>query len=194
MNINSISKTIAKKLVDGGADPKLEKIYAYGIEGILTTGIILLILFTAGLLLGKLPHMIVFIVAWLPLRILVGGIHANTHLMCTIISVALGIISVLLTKQLNAIPFYAIAITAAVCYIIFFTLSPVVHKNHPISNAHRRKMRVAARVFAVIECGCIVALAYFKLEAMAPALMACALTAVMEVMGWLSKDAIREYE
>ncbi len=194
MSINSISKIFAKKLVDGGADPKFERIYAYGIEGILTTGIILLVLLTAGLLLGKLLHMIVFIVAWLPLRMLVGGIHANSHLMCTIISVALGIISVLLTKQLNAIPFYAIAITAAVCYIIFFALSPVVHKNHPISNAHRRKMRVVARVFAFVECVCIVTLACFKVDAMTPALMACALTAVMEVIGWLSKDAIREYE
>lgn len=194
MSISRISHNLAKKLVDGGADPKLERVYAYGIEGTLTTGMILLVLLTAGLLLGKLLHMLVFIAAWLPLRILVGGIHANTHLVCTIISVTLGIISVSLTKQLNALPFYVIGITTAICYGFFFALSPVVHKNHPISDAHRRKMRLVARVFAFAECGCIVTLAYFKVEAMAPALMACAATAVMEVMGYFNKNTIKHYD
>ena len=194
MGIKSLSERIADSFVKGGADPKLRQVYAYGIEGTLSTGIILLLLLTAGLVFGKLLHMLIFIVAWLPLRVMVGGMHAKTHLMCTIVSVSLGVLSISFSEQINRLPFIAVTITTVLCYIVFFLLSPVVHKNHPISESHRKKMRTIARVYAFVECSGIIWLAYAKSSMMSPVLLACFSTAVMELLGYFNKNTIKHYD
>ena len=133
------SNRIAKFFVRNGADPEMEEVYAYGIECTLSTLLILALLIAAGFILGKPLQMLVFIAAWLPLRMLVGGAHANTHWACTLVSVGLGTVSVWLSDYINMLH-PAIIITAAViCYIVFFITAPVVHKNHPISQSRYRK-------------------------------------------------------
>ena len=169
----------------------MRQVYAYGIEGTLSTGIILLLLLTAGLVFGKLLHKLIFIVTWLPLRVMVGGMHAKTHLMCTI---SLGVLSISFSEQINRLPFIAVTITTVLCYIVFFLLSPVVHKNHPISESHRKKMRTIARVYALAECSGIIWLAYDKSIMMSPVLLACFSTAEMELLGYFNKNTIKHYD
>ena len=107
--MNKLAGMIASRLVQNGADPELEAVYAYGIECTLSTVLILVLSVTFGFILRKPVYMLVFIAAWLPLRMLVGGAHANTHWMCTLISVGPGMISVWLSaaKKGARAPFFA---------------------------------------------------------------------------------------
>ena len=191
--MKSISNSIAKALVKNGADPELEEVYAYGIECTLSTLLILALLMTAGFILKKPLQMLVFILAWLPLRMLVGGAHANTHWMCTLISVGLGTVSVWLSDYINIIPAAVLIGIAACCYAVFFLTAPVVHKNHPISMRSYRKTRIIARIFAAVECTVIIILALIGSRMSAPAFMGLFTTAVLAIIGWFSKNTDRTY-
>ena len=191
--LKSISLKIASFFVKYGADPEMEEVYAYGIECTLSTVLILALLMAAGFILRKPLHMLVFILAWLPLRMLVGGAHANTHWMCTLISVGLGTVSVWLSDHINIIPAAVLIGISICCYAVFFLTAPVVHKNHPISMRRYRKTRIIARIYAAAECAVIIILALIGSRMTAPAFMGLFTTAVLSVIGWFSKNTDRTY-
>ena len=191
--LKSISNSLANYLVKNGADPEMEEVYAYGIECTLSTLLILALLIAAGFILGKPLQMLVFIAAWLPLRMLVGGAHANSHWMCTIISVGLGTVSVWLSDYINMIPAAILIGITVCCYAVFFLTAPIIHKNHPITMRRYRKTRILARVYAVFECAAITALALLRSEMTAPAFMGFFTTAVLAGVGWFSNDTDRSY-
>lgn len=191
--MKKLSLLLANKLVKNGAYPELEEVYAYGIECTLSTLLILALLMTAGVILRKPLQMLVFILAWLPLRMLVGGAHANTHWMCTLISVGLGTVSVWLSDHINKVPVAAVICIAVCCYAVFFLTAPVVHKNHPISMRRYRKTRMIARIYAAVECAVIIILALIGSRMTAPAFMGFFTTAVLAVIGWFSKKLDRTY-
>ena len=186
--MKKLSVIMANMLVRNGADPEMEEVYAYGIECTLSTLLILALLMAAGFILRKPVHMLIFIAAWLPLRMLVGGAHANTHWMCTLVSVGLGTVSVWLSDYISRIPAAAVIAIAVCCYAVFFFTAPVVHKNHPISQRRFIKTRIIARIYAAVECAVIIILALIPSPMAAPAFMGFFTTAVLAIIGWFSKD------
>lgn len=192
--LNRIAHKLSKHLIEKGADEKSEAVYAYAIEALLSTTIILILLIVAGLIIGKLLPMLVYIAVWLPMRIFVGGAHAKTHVLCTISSVGLGVIALLLQDYINMIPAYVVYALMVVSYVVIWLLAPVVHKNHPISHSHRRKMQVVARILGAIYCVGIAVLAYFKSEYMAAAFFGCFSTVIMAIVGYVSKDSLKKFE
>ena len=189
--MNRLAGIIANRLVQNGADPEMEEVYAYGIECTLSTLLILALLIVAGFILHKPIHMLVFIAAWLPLRMLVGGAHANTHWMCTLISVGLGTISVWLSDYINKIPIAVLIGVSICCYAVFFLTAPVIHKNHSISMRRYRKTRIIARIYAAVECTVIIILALIGSRMTAPAFMGFFTTAVLASIGLFSKNTER---
>jgi len=191
--LKALSDKTAKLLVKYGADPEMEDIYSYGIEGVISTLLILVFLIISGFILNKPLHMIVFILAWLPLRILVGGAHASSHWLCTIISVVLGTISVGLSIFWHIVPFAVTVVLSLICYFIFFAMAPVVHKNHPISQRRYKKTRIVARIYTTIECIAVIIIAILNSGFTSSALMGFLTTAVLVVIGRFSKNADNAY-
>lgn len=191
--IKIISTKAARFFVNYGADPRMEDVYAYGIECTISTVLILALLTVSGFILRNSIHMLVFISAWLPLRMLVGGAHANTHWACTLVSVGLGTISVWLSDYINKMPAAVIIVIGVCCYAVLFFTAPVVHKNHPISQRRYRKTRIHARVYAAFECAGIIVLTLIHSPMAAPAFMGCFTTAVLAILGWFSKNTDKSY-
>lgn len=191
--MKKLSVIMANMLVRNGADPEMKEVYAYGIECTLSTLLILALLMAAGFILRKPVHMLVFIAAWLPLRMLVGGAHANTHWACTLVSVGLGTVSVWLSDYINMIPAAAIIAVSVCCYAVFFLTAPVVHKNHPISQKRYRKTRIIARIYAAVECAVIIVLVIMRSMLTAPTFMGFFTTAVLAIFGWFSKETDKSY-
>ena len=189
--IKKMAVNAARGLVKNGADPEMEGGYAYGIECTLSTMLILALLMAAGFILRKPVHMLVFIAAWLPLRMLVGGAHANTHWECTIISVGLGTVSVWLSDYISRIPVAVMIALSICCYVVFFFTAPVVHKNHPISQKRYRKTRIIARIYTAVECAVIIVLALIRSPMATPAFMGFFTTAVLASIGLFSKNTER---
>ena len=191
--IRSLSNRVADLLINIGGDSKMREVYAYGCEGILSTGLILALLITAGFILGKPLQMLVFILAWLPLRMIVGGAHANSHWACTLVSVGLGTVSVRLSDHINKTPAAVMIVLSLCCYAVFFFTAPVVHKNHPISERRYKKARMIARIYAAVLIAIVIALALIGTEITASVFMGVFTTSVLSLLGWFSKNTIRSF-
>lgn len=193
--MRKISYFIAQKLIEISGTKYSKAVIAYGIECTISTLLIIILLMTAGIILKKPVAMLLYIAAWLPLRIIVGGAHANAHWSCTLISVWLGVVSVLFTGFINALPASAyVAIPIAFfCYTVFFFTAPVVHKHHPMSTSRWKKTQIIARIYAALECVVIIMLALIASVAMAPVFMGFFTTAVLAIIGWFSKNTDKTY-
>ena len=190
--MKTFSRKIADTLIQNGAEPTMKAVYAYGIECTLSTLLVLVLQIAAGFILGKPLYMVVFIAAWLPLRMLAGGAHANTHAVCTLISVGLAAAAVLLAEKAGSISPEAAAVIGLLSYAFFFAAAPVIHKNHPISLRKYKGMRIAVRIYAALECAVIILLAYRSSPFAWCALAAYASTAALSLWGFQDRYKPRE--
>lgn len=191
--MRKISYYIAQKLIEISGTKYSKAVIAYGIECTISTLLIIILLMTAGIILKKPGAMLLYIAAWLPLRIIVGGAHANTHWACTLVSVGLGTLSVWFSDYINTIPAAVMIVLSLCCYATFFFTAPVVHKNHPISERRYKKTRIIARIYAAVLCAVVIALALIGTEITAPAFMGVFTTAVLSLLGWFSKNTIKSF-
>ena len=192
--MHKIAENISKWMIQNGADENLLEEYTYGIEGGLSTALFIVILLIIGIILKRVPDMLVYIAVWIPMRFLAGGVHANTHLACTTISVAIGVVCTQFALYINALPIYAVAATIILCYIILFAIAPVVHKNHPVTKGHIMKMRKVGRITEALVGIAIIAVYFLKWHIFAAAFAAYANVAVLAVIGYFNKNTLREYE
>lgn len=191
--MKKLSEMLANKLVQNGANAEMEGVYAYGIECTLSALLIVILQIAAGLVLGKPLQMLVFILAWLPLRMIVGGAHANTHFACTLVSVGLGILSILLSECIIITQILLLIILLLTGYCVLFFMAPVIHKNHPISQQRFNKTRTVARIYAAVECAAIIALILLKSTMAMSAFIGYLSTAGFLLIGWFSKNTDKTY-
>ena len=138
--------------------------------------------------------MLVYIAVWLPMRFLAGGVHAKGHLACTIISVAIGVISVLFPTYINDISIYASIATVAVCYVTFFIIAPVIHKHHPVSKGHMLKMRRIGRVTEAVIGILLIAMQFAEWSIFAAAFAAYVNVTILAIIGYFNKNTIKHYD
>lgn len=131
-------------------DQSDEEIYLYGFR----EGTIYLLNFVTTLILGALFHSItesiVFLIAFVPLRIFAGGIHAKTQVRCYVLSLLTLIIIFVLINQLphNKWIYEMIMIGSG---FLLFILSPIEEENKPLNGAEFKYYRKKARIILLIE-------------------------------------------
>ena len=119
-----------------------QELYRYGIEqGIL----ILLNVLTAlaiGLIFHCLFYVVIFSVAFVPLRSYAGGFHAKTFSRCYILSVLM-LISFCVFNKISIISKYS--------FIIILILSPVETKTKPLDELETKVYRKKTRFILIFE-------------------------------------------
>ena len=192
--IREIAEKGADFFIEYNADSTMREVYAYAIECVVSTAIIVGLLMLAGAILNKFLPMLIYIAAWIVLRIFVGGLHANSHFGCTVISVVLGVVAILLSKNIDVLPKMVIIAVTVLCYVFIFFSAPIIHKNHPVSAHRRKKMKVAAKVVGAAEAISIIMLALLRKEIYTYLFMAYLTTAILGILGYFNKNTLREYE
>ena len=127
---------------NGIVAPEKNKIYAYGMELVLSGLVNVLSVLLISILIFHPADGLLFLVAFIPLRTTAGGYHANSHLSCNIVFlstfVALECLGHLLLKYGSVILYLAIAVISLVTLLI---LSPSEAKNKPLTPEQRRRNR-----------------------------------------------------
>ena len=127
-----------------------QELYRYGIEqGIL----ILLNVLTAlaiGLIFHCLFYVVIFSVAFVPLRSYAGGFHAKTFSRCYILSVLM-LISFCVFNKISIISKYSFIIIYILCSIIILILSPVETKTKPLDELETKVYRKKTRFILIFE-------------------------------------------
>lgn len=130
-----------------------KEIYTYGFELLLSMISTMLLISIISLLFGKLIYTLVFIMFFFFPRLFCGGLHANTHLKCTLSTISIFIVTAFLSKSMITTNNTKIIITTFILISLFVILffAPLNNANHPISEKTYRKNRKICIILTLIE-------------------------------------------
>lgn len=138
-------KKICEFLIANGAKEEKREIYEYALNCLLNeVGVDIILLITA-IFLGMFKEMSIWICVFNSLRMNIGGYHAKTQKRCVLFSVALGLFSVMIGRNLQ-LHMVIVFIIVFFLSILIFRIAPIVHPNRPIGiyqqeKAKRRALR-----------------------------------------------------
>ncbi len=123
---------IKDMLIDENMSEDEKEIIRFGTERIITMIIGVIVVLVSSVFLHETLRAILFIVCILPLRQYAGGFHFNNKYICTIVSVTLLLISLIVMKQMYMSSYVAVGIYMLFSMIIVF-LAPVGNTNRELS-------------------------------------------------------------
>jgi len=162
-----------------------KELYSYGLrQGMIMLAQTVSILL-AGILLGMWWQSVLFMLAYAPLRLSAGGIHANKQWVCFICTLLHFAAVMMLIKYIDWSIFAMIIATAlSVAAILLF--APVEDKNKPFDEVEKRVYTTRTRIILFIEATTIFLLLVFQLNSIAESISVTLGTlAVMILMGKL---------
>lgn len=113
-----------------------KELYQYGVEQICSIVLNIMTTVIIGVLYGMISEILIFMFAYIPLRIYAGGFHAKTSLRCYLCSVAITIIALSVMKFVK-IPYFICIIAAAVSSIVILSAAPIEDKNKPLDSVEK---------------------------------------------------------
>ena len=126
------------------------ELYVYGFNQGLTILLNLVTTLGIGLLFDSTVQLVVFMVAYIPLRSYAGGYHARTPLKCYMISIIMLIaVSICLRCIVLNHWWYWILVVLSIILIVF--LSPVEDKNNPLDEIEATVYRKRAIIITMVE-------------------------------------------
>lgn len=145
--MKNISDAIADTLWTQGVIQKEDiDICRYGLDVFISSALEIASILMIAVFVGTFFESVLFFTAFVPLRVYVGGYHANTKLKCYLIS--LGVYGVF-TVIMNILPqgaYSAVSLTITIFSLIMVLIAaPVIHQNktvHEIEKKHYRKLSI----------------------------------------------------
>lgn len=122
-----------------------KEIYEYGFELLLSIVVTMAIVISISLIAGSAFYSISFFLFFFVPRLFIGGLHASSHLKCTIMTVATFIFTIIASGLLfcNRLKLITVLLSAASLFIICL-FSPVINPNHPISeNCYKKNRKIS---------------------------------------------------
>lgn len=144
-----LSKRIVRHYCKG-KDSNENELYVFGINQCLNMLLNIITALFIGILFGNVLQILLFMLAYIPLRSYAGGWHSRTPLRCYIFSVIMLIVVSIGMKYLSLTEwvYYAVLFVAALIVII---LSPVEDKNKPLDEIEHRVYKKRAVIIAAAE-------------------------------------------
>lgn len=184
--IKILSQKIASYLAENGGKKERQQVYAYGIECFLNEFISDLFLLVVGLLTHRLPELIIWCAAFIPIRIHLGGYHAPTHFRCIAIGTLLGACSLFVNPFWTRIDSRFLFLMLLFVLLLAACKAPILHKNHPASEKRKKSARIRALILIAAEGGLAMLLMPF-----APFFGAPVLTGIFTAAGMAAAELIR---
>ncbi len=128
------------------------RVYSYGFELIIAFAANALTVLLIGLIFGKFVHTLLFLLTYCPIRQYAGGFHAKNYSRCLLTFATIYLVTIFTINYIDLEVYQIpIMIGLAVSLIGICILSPVEHRNNPLSNAERiHHKKVAARLSLII--------------------------------------------
>ena len=164
-------------------DEKQKPVYIYGFQLCLSSAAAMISIFLLSCLLGNISSSFTFSAPFVSIRLFSGGYHAKTYGRCFIISSAVflscfSLANVIYEYNLDFV--CPVMICLSLCVIVILT--PIKHKNHPLSDATYHKNKKISRVLAFSESLCILVMHFFSIAPSFTSMASVTLTAVAVMM------------
>lgn len=132
-------------------------VYIYGFELLLSNLSTMLIISVISILFGNIFYTLSFAWFFFIPRLFCGGLHANTHLKCTLMSNAIFISIVIISKFIvYSTSNFFIIMFLVLSLIVISIFSPVINKNHPISDKTYKKNKIISLSLSLINFAIII--------------------------------------
>lgn len=134
-----ISIKITDKLEENGTVSKPDReLYEYGLRQILTTLLNIATAFLIGLAMDMMGYAVIFIVAYIPVRIYAGGFHASTSKRCWAVSAIMLVAALFVVKYIPKEYFWIITTLSLAACAGIICMSPVEDANKPLDENENR--------------------------------------------------------
>lgn len=134
-----------------------KEIYIYGFELLLSNSFTMLIILVISILFGNIFYILSFVWFFFIPRLFCGGLHANSHLKCSIMTNTIFISTIILSKLFVYMNLEsAIVILSTLSLIPIIALCPVVNANHPISKKTYKKNKKISIAISIINISVII--------------------------------------
>lgn len=154
MLLNSLSEKIADFLFSDSSDYPIE-IYVYGIKLIISSVVGMCVIFTIGLFTGYFTQAMIYIVTLSLIKSFAGGYHANTYLMCNVISGISFLFALIMYFPLLRMSKSEVLITTVLVFCVtlltIILFSPVEHPNKKIEQSDKKKYKFISIVMLCAE-------------------------------------------
>ncbi len=153
-----IAERITEELEDNQIIKSEDReLYAYGLNQGITIILNMITTLCIGLLFGCVVELLVFMVAYIPLRSFAGGYHAKTPLKCYLSSIVMLIIVSVAIQYVNVtleIWFNYVIVSVSVAIIV--VLAPVEDRNKPLDEMEIKVYRHKLRCIMTVEIAILV--------------------------------------
>lgn len=136
----------------------LIKIYTYGCELLISTGLGMMSVFLISCLLGRPLSGIIFLIVFVSLRLFCGGLHASTYLKCFILSNLIFLSVYSLSWGLTYVSWFLSVLLLLISFIVIFAFAPIRNVNHPLSDERYIRNKRISRVLVFTEMIVILAI------------------------------------
>lgn len=128
-----------------------EELYRYGLGILLDNTVLLIVILTTGLLAGRLPQTLIFIMVFVGMRQYTGGYHADKSWKCFILTNLLHIAVLILTHiSIN----YDVIILGSICCLysisMIWAAAPIIGINNIKTDDQVKKDKKTCRVLACL--------------------------------------------
>ena len=149
--LNKIAYKIANKLLANKAiKEEVLDIYVYGLELLLSSIFSAGVIITIGTLLGRFPETVAFLITFSVLRSFTGGYHANSYWKCSVITLSVfGIVIIL--SEIISVQLFWYGILTIIGILLLLIFAPVDNPNKRLTVEQKSKFKIVSLgVFAVI--------------------------------------------
>ena len=140
--LNKIAYKIANKLLANKAiKEEVLDIYVYGLELLLSSIFSAGVIITIGARLGRFPETVAFLLTFSVLRSFTGGYHANSYWTCSVITLSVFGIVIILSEIINVQLFwYGILTVIGILLLLIF--APVDNPNKRLTAVQKQKFKI----------------------------------------------------
>ncbi len=131
------------------------EIYKYEFKVLIAFLINIAIVIGIGIAFNRLIHSIIFLLCYCLIRKFAGGYHADSNRKRLVIFLCIFIITTLFSKYIYTKSYKEIvALISVISFIGIYILSPVEHRNNPLSNREINEYKKVSRFIAMIVIIC----------------------------------------
>ena len=136
------SKTIEEKEYD---------LYLYAFKTLIAFIVNIIAILFVGYILNRFKETALFLLCYCPIRQFTGGYHADNYKKCLLSFIAVYIVNIYIIETLSHYKLsYLIILALVISYTGIYLLSPLEHRNNPLSKVERERYRKIAIFLASI--------------------------------------------
>lgn len=156
--IKSLSYKFTNLLVNNEIIKKEDfEIYRYGFETLIYFIVNISVALFIGIIFDRFIHTIVFLSCYCTLRQFTGGYHARNYTECTLTFVMIYLITIFADNNIDIDRHkYILILLMVISVFIIYKLSPLEHRNKPLSENEKNHYKIVAMKIVSIICAIFV--------------------------------------